>query len=333
MFNLTQAQYAAAEALRLSFKDMVAQTRLVEAKTLNAFQKQTIAQDLIKWDVDTGGDTAVIIPATADRPTNTASSTILPAQLPIGGYKISHTFQLMETTIAQAISTGNPADLTNAIQYKLQNAYTRILRNLNSLIFTGDGTVASGQFAGLGVVADQPDSTGTTSYAGLTHSNGLGPVAAALDEWVSPYVGVTGSQLTESDMLDMEQQFEERESTYNLVIVSPATARKYRELFTSLREFRNTNDVTLGVAADMIYSGRPVLVDNQCPVDTLYFVDTLMCSVYSYRLRNTVDVQGVQFFVEPIATQNGLLAEWEIGILPQLWFNQRKNVGVLELNA
>lgn len=298
------------ESLMLMVEDELPVIALQEYSTLSALNKKTAYQMQVKDNVNVGGRNAQRRAVTADRLRTGNSDVIAPFTLPIGDHAVTSTIQVLLTQAQQAANTA-PEQLADLFRTQLQGSLREIMRDLNALVFNGDGTAASAGVQGLGVVVDG------VGYAGIT--NAL---------WAAQDV----EAVVDSDaFLNMEQLIAEKESKYNLIVTSPAQITAYKKLFDEKRSFQvtnGTNPADLGIST-VSYNGRPIISDNQCPAGMFYFLDTAYVDFYTFDTGNTQLIEGLNISIAPVPTLNQYLMEFEVGVIPQLVVKNRKAVNRL----
>lgn len=330
------------EALNKVFDDRVANLRLTSARTLmNLAERNRMAtkeDTTINWDVDTGGGAVAIEAITSDG-ADTATDNVVPAQVRIGNYRVKHQFRLSRVAIAEAAKRA-PEELQNLFSQHVDRGITYISRQMNTLLYTGDGTAASGEVLGLSKVADD-----TFSYGGVSPTTY--PAWKALN-FGNPTTPGTARALTKNMFLDLDQKVKEQETFYDMIVTSPAVATSYNKLFDSLPgagvEAILTNNgrfknVDLGYGG-RFYQGIPIVEDPLCPTGLIYFLNSADITLYSFRFGQSPDLSqqetistsayGLNWHISELPSNNSAVRKFEIFIIPQLRVFNRKSVIVLK---
>ena len=326
------------EVLNKVVEDRVAQTTLRSAVTLNALSQRgrmkTKTNTSIDWTVDMGGTAVAIEPVTADG-ANTATANTVPANLRIGRYRVKHQFPISRVDIAEA-ATRAPGELRDLFNGHIDRGLTQIFRQLNQMIFTGDGTAASGEFIGINKIHDD-----TYSYAGIN------PVTYRLWKTLkltgSP--AGTGRALTKNLMLDLEELLQVNESSYNLILTSPNTAKKYNQLFDTVPGGGIAGDSSMANRQVDIghgtrtYNGAVILEDPMCPNGTMHFINTDDVDMYSFNLGAVTPQSqqeykvsqafGMNLHVAELPSNNSAVQKFEMFCLPQMRVFNRKSLAAL----
>lgn len=305
-------------------------TRIVESQmalaknvtypTFSAMSKLSVGQKQLKWNADVGG-TGTTIKSIVDDAVYSNTGATKPANLSIGEYAITHTFDLAKTDIVEARNTSNVSELRDLITSHVHRGLLKIFRDINGFIFSGDGSPASAGFIGLETITDN-----TIPYAGIDGTVHTG--------WQSPTYANGGvvRPLTSDLFLEMEELIMVEETNYDLIIMPPALSTKYKKLFDLSRSFNvsnGSNPADLGINT-ITYNGRPILQDPRCTENTIYFLDTSEISLYSYTIDGAVNLEGTQITIQELATQNTYKQKWELGVIPQMKLHNRKAVSVLK---
>jgi hypothetical protein len=322
------------QAITLEIENKLAVAKLVASPTLRALNARgamkTARQTQIKWDVEVGGGVAAIEAVTADG-ADTATDAVVAASLPIGAYRIKHQFRVSKVDMQEAANTA-PTELRNLFSAHVERGVINILRTLNDLIFTGDGTNTDGQIVGLEKIAD--NTLTYPSWAALVNTN------------------ATARALSRDLLYAIDEVVKTQESFYDLIVSTPRICTNYKKLFDTTRplEFVYNNeglpnaDVGLG---GVTYNGRPVLEDPQCTPGTIYFLNSMDMQIYTFLMEagpssqigmqaqssgeiGSTNVFGLNFNVSELPSNNSAVRKFEIYVLPQVKCHNRKSLTVLD---
>lgn len=288
----------------------------------------------IDWDVDVAGGAAAIEPVTSDGD-ETATDHVVPAQLRIGNYRIKHQFKLSRVAIAEAASRA-PDELENLFAAHVDRGIVHICRQMNELLYTGNGTPSSGEVLGLASIIDP-----TYAYANVDPTT--------YPAWNAVILGnATNRNLTKDLFYDMEEKITLGETAYDMVVCSPTVAKTYNKLFDTLNagvaqsmategQFRN---VDLGHGG-RYYNGRPLIEDPQCPTGLIYFLNSTDVTLHTFRFDQSPALSqqeqvivnrayGLNLHISELPSSNSAVRKFEMYILPQLQVFNRKSVQVIK---
>lgn len=312
------------ESISQAIQEDLLRLRYEDYPLLNVLRKASIKQQNIRWNANVSTDASGAGQTTISNAPNATSDTVVNANLPIGDYAFRKTVQLPEIDIAQA-SVAGIGELKNLVQAQTRSHVVQILREMNASLYTGDGSVAHAGIYGLDEVAAQ-----TGAYANInqsTHSAWKG--AFVLDN------GGTGRALTPKLLHDADVlTYRQGTGRYNLIVTSPELVAKYKELFSDERALYTpavNGQADLGFSR-VTYNGVPILFDRDCPVGSMYFVDTAYTSLYNFNInekpnQTNMSVNGLTFNVGMLPLQNQYSRSFEIGIIPQMQAYDRRAVG------
>lgn len=333
------------EALNKVVDNEVANLRLVGARTLanlyNAGRVREYRKTTIDWDVDAGGGQVAIEPVTQNGQ-NTLTDTIIPAQLRIGRYRVKHQFPVSRVAIQEAKQVA-PAALQDLFGGHVRRGLTHILRESNRLFFAGDGTAVNGEVVGISKVLDP-----AYNYAGIN--------VTAFTNWKAvTLTNATARALTRDLLLDFDEAVMMNETSYNMIVCHPTTAKAYTKLFDNIagggglpttEEPNSTKRVDLGHGG-RYYSATPIVEDPMCPVGQFIAMDLADINVYGFSLANdpmpmsqyeTRIVSnpsfGMPIHISELPSMNSAVRVFEMYCLPQVQVFNRKSVqGILNLTV
>lgn len=329
------------EVLNRIVEDRVAKTSLTTATTLQALyangRLKTKTNTSIDWDAEVGGGAVAIEPVTQDG-LETATDNVVPANLRIGRYRVKHQFSISRIAIAEA-ATRAPGELADLFNAQVDRGLTRIFREVNRLIYQGDGTAASGEFIGFNKIHDD-----TFAYAGI--SPVTYPVWKTLKLTGSP--AGTARALTKNLLLDLEELLTMNESNYNLIVCSPNTGKKYNQLFDTVAGGVSTDASMQAKQVDLghgrrTYNGAIILEDPQAPNGVMHFINTNDVDLFSFKIANnptpmsqteyqvaSTNAYGLNVNIAELPSNNSAVRKFEIFTLPQLRVYNRKSLAAIQ---
>ena len=160
--------YVPVELLSAVAENELAETRLTEAPLLGILAASAMPQNqrAIQWpakltDADIGGR------AVAGAITDDTAGSIGKAEIAIPDYYFKHKFQVVKRDLVEAAATGKVDVVQNAVGAQVNDALLSFVQKINSVLYTGVGTLNTSSFGVLGLdeVAKQ---TGT--YAGISRA-------------------------------------------------------------------------------------------------------------------------------------------------------------------
>lgn len=328
------------ETIAKAVEPAIANTRLTSAPLLmNLYARGLMKTKLdtsINWSVDIGGGTAAIEPVTADG-ANTATDDAIPANLRVGRYRIKHQFPISRVDIEEAAQLA-AEELANLFESHVIRGVNYIARNLNQLLYTGNGLAANAEISGLQTIRDN-----TLSYAGLS------PVTYTRWQGITLTSG-TNRALTTDLLLALQQAVQENESYFDMIVTSPAIGTAYTKLFltsgggfglTPDEEANGLTKVELGMGG-RYYQGIPIIEDVMCPANTIYFINSTDLNVYSFRFQNSTGndmaqtavmdtdlTYGLNLHIAELPSNNSAVRKFELYTMPQFRVFNRKSVATL----
>jgi hypothetical protein len=326
----------ALEALNRVVEDTVVNLRLVGARTLaNLYENgsiKTATKTTLDWDALAGGG-GVAWESTDQDGANTATDVTVPAKLFIGSHRIKDQFSVSRVALREA-ATLAPDDLKDLFGAHIRSGLTHILREINRVIWVGDGTPATGNVVGLNRVMDA-----TFAYAGVD--------PAAYPEWQAvALTNATPRALTRDLLLDYEEAIINRETYYNSVVTSPSAAKNYTKLFdtiaggssvTKMVDDKKQPAVDLGHGA-RYYNGLPIVEDPMCPAGQFTTLNLDEIFLYSFDVSTKVDdpdddsriisskTMGLNVHLSKLPSNNSAVHRFELFVIPQLQVKNRKAV-------
>lgn len=328
------------EVLNKVVESRVAETRLTSATFLAQLyagnRMATKSNTSIDWDVSVSGGGAAIEAVTADG-ANTPTDNTVAANLRIGRYRIKHQFSLSRVDMAEAASRA-PEELQDLFNAHVDRGLTHLSRTTNNLLYTGDGTAASGEMVGLNKVGDN-----TFAYAGIN------PVTyPAWSALIS--TNATARPLTKNILLDHDQYVKENEASYDFILCSPSMGTAYNKLFDTIGGgsvlAQNTGpnglrNVELGYGV-RTYMGRPIIEDPACPTGRLYFINMSDLTLFTFNLADSPSPKaqpetaiastrawGMNINVAELPSNNSAKRTFEMYVLPQLRLYNRKSLQLI----
>jgi hypothetical protein len=295
------------------------------------------------WNaIASGSQTAVAAMSVAG--TDQTTGDAVQAQLAIGGFKLYHQFSvsLVDMQNAKAAGVGR---LKNLFKQNISSGLLSIRRQLNTLLWTGDGTAASAGIVGINRILNAPVSV----YAGIDPT--LYP------QWTSIHqTSGTPRALTRNILYDFSRLLEEQEVYHDALFCAPSMAQTYNVLFdnvagiNSVMESTETSTVDLGFHK-RAYNGAPLITDPQMPVDRIVGINANDIELISLDLGsadsgqiaalglrnnlNTIssaEVGGLSVNVALLPQSNPALITFQLFVIVQLKAINRRSVqGILAL--
>ena len=321
--------------------DRVAKTQIEMAPTFDALTDRIEVIDksdtFIGWDVEVDG-TAVGEGAVLEDTTITASDDAIPAELRIGKRRIFRRFQVDAVAISEAYNRA-PDDLARILNTELDNSIRELRRKLNQRLYTGNGLQsgvgAESGIAGLNMVADP-----AATYAGIN--------PGTYPEWApGVYLANSGTNrpLTRGLLDEFEEELYLKEVSFDLVVISPAIKRLYAEEFDSVATYQAAVNTNLDLGrGEYLYRGREMVVDPQCPADTMYFLNTGYMKLYSFlfqgqgqmsamtpqaRIVAATRLGGFVLYMAQLPSNNSAVYNFEMYLMPQMQYMNRRQMGVI----
>lgn len=328
------------EVLSKIVEDRVATTAFTSASTLRALyaagRTKTKTNTTIDWDVAMGNGATAIEPVTQDG-ADTATGDVVPANLRIGRYRIKHQFPISRIAIAEA-ATRAPGELQDLFNAHVDRGLNEMFRRVNTLIHTGDGTAASGEFIGLSAIANN-----SLNYAGINVATYPAWKALRLD---GTPVG-TARPLAKSLLLDLQEMLTMNESGFDLIVCSPNTAKKYNALYDGINGGIQVNNALPNKQVDLgngtrTYNGRPIIEDPQAANGIMWFLNSQDIDLFSFDMSTspkpmsqtefqvaTVNAYGLNINIAELPSNNSAVRRFEIFTLPQMRVYNRKSVACI----
>lgn len=292
----------------------------------------------IDWDVSVDGGNAAIEPVTADG-ANTATDNTVPANLRIGRYRIKHQFSLSRVDLSEAASRA-PQELQNLFNAHVDRGLNHLLRSLNQLLFTGDGTAASGEVVGLSKILDN-------SYAYANISPVAYPAWQTIKSTGTP--AGTNRALTKNILLKHDELTKIQETSWDMIICNPAMGTTYNQLFDGIGggmvvvkgDQGALQGVELGHGV-RTYMGRPIIEDPMCPGNQLIFMQSSDLELFTFDLSTnpspmsqversvaSTKAWGLIINVAELPSNNSAKRTFELYVLPQFRVYNRKSIQVI----
>lgn len=338
--------YSSTQVLAKLIEEVVPDLRMKKAVTLDylAAKGSVVKGDHtdLYWNaIVTGSAVATATMATAGSDQTTGDA--VQASLGIGAHKIYHQFTVPLVDLVNAQSAG-VSKLKNLFMNNITSGLLAIRRQLNTYIWSADGTAASAGIVGLSQVL-----ANTAPYANIN------PTTYPL--WVSVVnTNATARALTRALLYDFSQLLEEQEVYHDALFCTPAMANKYNQLFDAVA---GINSVARSVGEGMVdlgylqraYNGAMLFTDPQMPTGQLVGLNPNDIKLISLDLAgadqgqmqamglknnltsiSSADVGGLQVNVALLPQSNPGLITFQLFVLPQLQVINRRSVqGLLNL--
>ncbi|MEA5603704.1 phage major capsid protein [Nostoc sp. UHCC 0252] len=307
-----------AQSLQLLVEEEVASLQLTDYPMVSRLAKKNTSQQVIKWNANSGGATAVSESTGADV-TTFSDDDYIAAILNIGNIRIRSAFLQQKEDVAQAKVAGKGA-LRDLFASDINSAIRSIMEKLSNYIYTGVGDNTTGGIVGLVTAA-----AATGAYAGLD--------PATYPAWAS-HVSTNGTNraLTAALLYDMEVAILRKGGRFTAIYTTPEIASKYKQVFAA--NLSITNQLPAGQAdlgyTGLTFAGRPIIQDRFCPANTMYFVDESEVYLYGFAQSNTQSRQGLPISIEELAKTNPDADKYSVSLKAQLQLrNRAKGVAVL----
>lgn len=322
--------------------DRVAKTQKELAPTFDALTDRIEVMDksdtFIGWDVEIDG-TAVGEGAVLDDTTVTASDDAIPAELRIGKRRIFRRFQVDAVAISEAYNRA-PEGLSRILTSEVDNSIRELRRKLNQRLWTGNGIQsgvgAESGIAGINLVADP-----AATYAGINPvTYPIWKPAVYLDN------GGTNRALDRGLLDELEEELYLQEISFDLVITSPQVKRLYAAEFDKVATYQENVNTTVDLGrGEYLYRGREMVIDPQCPADTMMFLNTGYMRLYSFlflqgqgqlsamtpqaKIVAATRLGGFVLYMAQLPSNNSAVYNFEMYIMPQLQYMNRKQLAVI----
>lgn len=288
------------------------------------------------WNAIASGSqtaTAAMSVAGADQTTGDA----VQASLGIGAYKIYHQFtvSLVDMKNAQAAGVGK---LKNLFKQNLTAGMLAIRRQLNTYLWTADGTAASAGVVGMSQVLDN-----SKPYANID--------PAVYTQWKAiTQTSATPRALTRNLLYDFSRTMEEQEVYHEALFCAPSMAQTYNQLFDNVAGINSVMGRTDSSKVDLgfnsrAYNGVPLITDPQMPLGQMVGINTSDIDLISMDLADadqgqiaalglknnlssisSAEVGGLCVNVALLPQSNPGLISFQILVLPQLRVHNRRSV-------
>lgn len=321
--------------------DRVAKTQKEMAPTFDALTDRIEVIDksdtFIGWDVEVDG-TAVGEGAVLDDTVITASDDAVAAELRIGKRRIYRRFQVDAVAISEAYNRA-PEDLSRILTTEIDNSIRELRRKMNNRLYTGNGLQsgvgAESGIAGLNIITDP-----AVTYAGIN--------PGTVTSWKPGVVlanGGTNRALDRALLDEFEEELYLQEVSFDLVIISPAIKRLYAAEFDNVATYQAAVNTNLDLGrGEYLYRGREMVVDPQCPADTMMFLNTGYMRLYSFLFQGQGQLSamtpqakivaatrlgGFILYMAQLPSNNSAVYNFEMYLMPQLQYMNRKQCAVI----
>jgi hypothetical protein len=265
----------------------------------------------LEWNAIVSNSTAATAPMTTagiSQPTGDSAS----AKLSFGAHKIYHQFDVQRVDLVNTKRAGIGA-LKRLFSQNIRGGLLSIRRQLNTYLWTADGTAASGGIVGIGEILK------ATPYAGID------PVTYPL--WSSIVAtAATPRALTRDILYGFSTLLEEAETYHEALFCRPSLAQTYTKLFDDVVGNYASQVADASGQADLgftnrAYNGVPILSDPQMPAGQLVGINPNDVELISLDLAEADDGQlaamGLKDNVNSMASAEvgGLVVN--VALLPQ----------------
>ncbi|NJN88962.1 MAG: phage major capsid protein [Leptolyngbyaceae cyanobacterium SL_5_14] len=297
-------------------------------------------QTSIKWDANVGGGQANGRAATSN-PTVQQGDTVVGAALPIGDFLIDHTFSIKGTAL---VEMGNlpaqfaPLAIRSLFVANVDTALSVIYPRLNQLLWSGLGAA---NITDLNVFGLESVAT-PGSYANIN------PVTFPL--W-APYIndnGGTDRPLSAQLFEEVEDRLFDQGINYDTIITTSKIASLYKTLYevsSSPTPLGGAGVADIGYTG-LSYKGVPILKDKDCPAGTIWFINSAEAELHTFAqgyfgisspttdynlvaVTNPAKTNGLNFLIGQLANSNPQAQSWNIGVMPQMKYHNRRQLAVI----
>lgn len=302
-------------------QEQVASGRVSMNTLLKRVEKRSWFQDVIKWPANVSTDASSFRSTTANAAA-ASSDTVVGASLSMGNNAATETITIQKTDITQALATA-PGALKNLFQYQVTTHLEKIMKSISAGIYLGNGT-NYGDMVGLQALSYNTTSGSAPSYAGIS--------GVTYPSWSACVDNPTTARALSADiMFNMEVLMARKGGSYTAIYTTPEVVAKYKKLFDTSR-----NLSVMGVNgpadighAEVAFAGRPVFMDNDCPANTIYFLNEPNLAVYTYTFDGVGSESGLNVQVAELPISNSLAVSYEVSVIPQFQIYQAKHVGII----
>lgn len=227
----------------------------------------------VGWDVELSGATAGSYAEGDDVASGELNVDVaVPAMLSWGHYRAA--FQISDTQFdAAARSIGSADELVALFEERIMSTGMKLASVINSDLWSGDGTDGSSNPNIVGVQGGALETSGF--YANIDRSS--------YAEWKGNVKANGGiARALTVDLMDQMDAdiFTASGVRPNLIVCDPATFRKYKGLFESVRRVEGVGPISRydTSTSELFYQGIPILRDKDAPAGTMTFLNTNLCS-------------------------------------------------------
>lgn len=329
--------YSPAAVLAKVIDDMTPDLRLKNAVMLDALSragriKKDAAATALYWNAIATGSTAATA-AMSTAGTSQATGDAVQASLSIGGFKLYHQFDVGLVELTQARKEGVGA-LKELFGQNVSGGLLSIRRQLNTLLWTGTGNLASAGVVGMSTVLNA-----TAAYAGID--------PATYTQWVPiTLTNGTSRPLTRDLLYDWSTAIEVAETYNDVIFCAPTLSQNYNKLWDTVA---GTDSITRGQVdlgySTRSYNGTPIISDPQCPTGQFVGVRVSDIELISLDLGNadngalaglglksnvssveSADVGGLAVNVALLPQTNPGVLTFQMFVCPQLKVINRRGV-------
>lgn len=223
----------------------------------------------VAWDAEFSGATAGSYAEGANVAGGELNVDILvPAVLSWGHYRSA--FQVSETELDAAATSAGSADAILALlEERIMSSGSKLASVINVDLWSGTGTDGSGNPNIVGLQGGALEASGI--YAGVNR--------ATYVEWKGNVLANGGvARALTIDLMDQMDAnvFSASGERANLIVCDPATFRKYKGLFESIRRVDGVGPIPRydTSTSELFYQGIPILRDKDAPAGTMSFINT-----------------------------------------------------------
>ncbi|MBW4525106.1 MAG: phage major capsid protein [Phormidium tanganyikae FI6-MK23] len=322
------------DLLRSEIQSGIAETKIKEYPLLNRVQKRDAYQTAIHWPVSVGtGNTYGR--ATSETPNqNSTTDTNLQASLPIGSRVLEHKFSIDLTQATQALRIA-PQALRNLYRGKLEAGMDALMKQLETLLYTGDGSNASHGIVGLNramsnAVTGPP---ATNRYAEID--------GVAFPGWTSHNETAGANRALTTDLLRAATTGQGKlGGNFDYVLTTFDLADAMEKIFeTRLAVNRMGGSFDLSFTG-LTYKDREVHKSIYTPDRSIYFLNTSDLYLHTYALApalstmpggdsQVVNAQGLNILLTRMPQTNPHAIDMILSVQAQFQLQNRKSACAL----
>lgn len=331
------------EALGQVVQESLVDLRQTGAQTLANFNAAGCVRDITvtkkKWGAIIGGAGVAWESMEVDGQ-ETPGDFSIPAELNIGRYRLKHQFSVSRVELKEAASMA-PDDLKDIFGDRINSGLIKIAREVNRVMWLGDGSPAFGEVIGIQKVLDP-----AFPYAGID--------PAVYPEWKSLVLTAGSPRPLNRDLiLDFEEAVINNENLWNYITCNPSVGKAYTKLFDDLAGVAalpsgRENNVSKLAIADLghgarYFKGYPLVEDPFCPAGQLVTMQLAPSNIQllTFDLGTKLDGDdtdrvvsaknlGLNIHITQLPSNNSARFRFEMYALVQLFVKDRRYLQAIQ---